>query len=132
MSFSESDFYKMGAAIEFETDLYSHSSLLYELLVGDVSSESMLFDVDLSEVFSLFCKWDYFLKTNPDFEHYEFSSLSSYWTDLYAEFKDVVLDGNDRNTSHLSTRWAPYDYQHKIVDQMLRTNYSELKEEYQK
>lgn len=132
MSFSESDFYKFGAAIDFETDLFSHSSSLYKLLVSDVSCENKLFEVYLSELFSLFCKWDYFLKTNPDFEHYEFSSLSSFWTDFYEELKDAILEGDERSKSHLTKRWETYDYQHKIVDQMLRSNYSDLKEVYLK
>lgn len=128
--FSESDFYKIGTLIDFETELYDSSSTLYKLLVSDALSENMQFEIELCEVFSLFCKWDYFIKTEPNFDHMDFSALSRDWTDLYLEMKDAVLEGDERSVSHLSTCWETYNSQHNAVDQMLRSTYTELKKVY--
>lgn len=129
--FSESDFYKIGTAIELETELYEISCPIYKSLTELDYSEEQQYELGLSEAFSTFCKWDYFVQDNPNLYHMDFGALSRSWKDLYHEMKDVILDKEDPNTSWLTERWENYEHWHSSVDTMLRSNYDDLKEKYQ-
>ncbi|MCS8593108.1 hypothetical protein [Enterococcus faecium] len=119
--------YFVGELINLETDLYIKTENLFKLLSSVSVRKIKLIELHLSEIYSLRNKLDLFIILKPDLQHYELTSLISFWDKTFYEMKKLTED-DDSNTSWMHSRFKNYESQHKIVDQMFRNYYDSLKD----
>ncbi|EGO2586806.1 hypothetical protein IHC39_002748 [Enterococcus faecalis] len=114
--------YFVDETINLETDLYLKTKLLYKEMTTTDISDIPIIDFRLSEIYSLRDKLDLFLKIKFELQHYELTSLISFWDRTFQEMKEIVENG-DSNKSYLVGEFENYQDEHEIVDEMLK-NYS--------
>lgn len=119
------DKYEIGELRNLENDLFFKTSLLFDGLNTDDTTSIDLPEFRLSEIFSLKTSLDLFLKVKPDYQHYELTSLLTYWDNAFHEIKSVIKD-NDDNVSWMNSEFNNYKDQHEIVDTMLLRIYEEM------
>ncbi|EGP4927259.1 hypothetical protein VD173_001731 [Enterococcus faecium] len=119
--------YFVGELINLETDLYIKTENLFKLLSSVSVRKIKLIELHLSEIYSLRNKLDLFIILKPDLQHYELTSLISFWDKTFYEMKKLTED-DDSNTSWMHSRFKNYESQHKTVDQMFRNYYDSLKD----
>lgn len=106
--------------INLENELYNHTKYLVNQVSVEDLTEIPIIEFRLSELLILKSNLDLFLKINSDYQHYEFTSLISFWEDSFHELKEVIED-DDSNTSWMIERFDNYSKQHDIVDKMIRS-----------
>lgn len=119
--------YFVGELINLETDLYIKTENLFKLLSSVSVRKIKLIELHLSEIYSLRNKLDLFIILKPDLQHYELTSLISFWDKTFYEMKKITED-DDSNTIWMHSRFKNYESQHKTVDQMFRNYYDSLKD----
>lgn len=113
-----------GEIINLENEMYAQTKLLIEQVLTKNVAEIPIIEFRLSEIFSLKCTLDLYLRINYDYQHYELSSLLTFWEKTFHELKEVIAE-DDSNTSWLHSQFENYSGQHEIVDKMVRAKFTE-------
>ncbi|MFJ8100265.1 hypothetical protein [Lysinibacillus sp. NPDC096212] len=121
-----SDFYNFGELYEHLHNLYKKTKSLSDEIFNEDVDSIKLVELRLSEIYSLFNTAKLFLSVKGDLNHYEISSLLSFWERAYFQMYLVVRD-NDQNTSWMHSEVENYLGQHAIVESMLDSKIKELK-----
>lgn len=114
------DKFKLGVLQGYLVELFDKTNILYNTTSEDPEKQSMIVTVHLAEIFTLRRTADLFLTMNEDLEHYEITSLFSFFDRVYFELKKVI-EKKDTNTSWLYSEFENYKDQHEIVIQMLQS-----------
>lgn len=113
------DKHKVGTLLTYFTDLFDKTKVLYDATSDKPESPSSLAGLYLSEIFTVKENARLYLAINVDLDHYEFSSLFSFFDQAYFEMKRVI-ERRDQNTSWMYSEYENYKGQHEIVIRMLR------------
>lgn len=108
----------MSEMSNLEAELFNKTKYLYSDLMDAEDKRVPIVDFRLSEIHTLKRSLQLYLSLNEEFNHYEITSLLSFWEKAFIEIKDVVAN-NDRNTSWLYSSYESYKNQHEIVEEML-------------
>ncbi|OZS79478.1 hypothetical protein CF394_00810 [Tetzosporium hominis] len=107
------------------SELYEHLATLHQYTIKlcreiiSVGIESIeLKELRIAELFTIYNSAKLFLSIKGDLTHYEFTSLLSFWKNLYTELVSLAEE-NDQNTTHLDSLIDEFDGQFKIVKDML-------------
>lgn len=73
--------------LEFENELYINTKSLIVQVTSTEISEISLISFKLSQIYTLRCNFDLYLKINYQYQHHEFISLISFWDSTFIELK---------------------------------------------
>lgn len=131
MTFSKEELvleqYQVGELYEHLANLHEKTQILCDEIFKNGITSVKLADLRLSEIFSLYNTARLYLSIKEDLQHYEFSSLLTFWNDAYFQIYLVARD-SDENTSWMYGKVQNYLGQYEIVEQMLNTKIQELKD----
>lgn len=113
------DKYKISELLGYCIEIFEKTNILYNKTVSNPKNPSPIVCVHLSEIFTLSEKAKLYVALNEELEHYEITSLFSFFDRAYFQLKKVIED-RDQNTSWLNSEFDNYRGQHEIVVRMLK------------
>lgn len=100
------------------TDLTKNASRLHSETINNTEKQTPEVSIGINELYSQYTALKLFLSIYREYEHYEISSLISFFEKYYHELKETFIN-NDRNTSWLISVYDNFNTQSEIVVKML-------------
>lgn len=106
--------------MNYLTDLFNKTDRLVDDTNENPEKWSPLVVLQLAEIFTIRENAKLYVLLNEELEHYQVTSLFSFFDQVYFEIKQVI-EKTDTNTSWMCSEFDNYKEQHEIVIRMINS-----------